>query len=131
MTVAGKWAGMVPEDGNSELGTVSLPKVGMTPRQKECFDFISGFWDEKGYAPSYDEIAEALGAKSKASIAGLVSKLEERGFIRRVPHLARSIHLVADPPPLEPPQRESTPAPSADKRDAPLVDETEEAAPWD
>jgi len=55
----------------------------MTPRHKECLDFIGAFWAEKGYAPSYDEIKDALGAKSKSSVAALVTKLEERGYIQR------------------------------------------------
>ena len=66
----------------------------MTPRHKECLDFIREFWDVYGYAPSYDEIREALGAKSKASVSGLLSKLEERGYIKRIPNLARSVRVV-------------------------------------
>ncbi|MBC8159548.1 MAG: hypothetical protein H8E94_09490 [Alphaproteobacteria bacterium] len=66
----------------------------MTPRHKECLDFIKTFWEEKGYAPSYDEIRVALGAKSKASVSGLLSKLEGRGYIKRIPNLARSVRVA-------------------------------------
>lgn len=69
----------------------------MTPRQKECLDHITLFWADNGYAPSYEEIRAALGAKSKSSIAALVAKLEHRGYITRSPHLARSI-VVAERP---------------------------------
>jgi repressor LexA len=101
-------------------------------------DFIGAFWAEKGYAPSYDEIREALGAKSKSSVAALVIKLEERGYIRRMPNLARSIRLVAVPLPPKVPQPE-TPAPPSDFSDKPQQnpkrpkneDPEDESVPWD
>jgi repressor LexA len=68
----------------------------MTPRQHECLNFIKSFWSENDYAPSFEEIKNALGAKSKSSVTGLVSKLEARGYIQRMPNLARSIRLVDD-----------------------------------
>ena len=85
----------------------------MTPRHKECLDFIGAFWADKGYAPSYEEIRNALGAKSKSSVAALVAKLEERGYIQRMPNLARSIRLVAVPMPPKAPQPEAAAPPSA------------------
>ena len=66
----------------------------MTPRQRQCLDFISSFWEEHNYAPSFGEIAKALGAKSRSSVTPLVSKLEGRGYIERTPNLARSIRVV-------------------------------------
>ena len=90
----------------------------MTPRHKGCLDFIGAFWADKGYAPSYDEIKDALGAKSKSSVAALVTKLEERGYIQRMPNLARSIRLVAVPLPPKAPQPEAT-APPSDFSDKP------------
>jgi repressor LexA len=66
----------------------------MTPRQKECLDFIKAFWAENEFAPSFEEIKDTLGAKSKSSVTGLVSKLEARGYIERIPNLARSIRIV-------------------------------------
>ena len=68
--------------------------IKLTPRQKQCLDFISAFWVEHGYAPSFGEIAEALGAKSRSSVTPLVSKLEGRGYIERTPYLARSIRVI-------------------------------------
>jgi len=96
----------------------------MTPRHKECLDFIGAFWADKGYAPSYEEIRNALGAKSKSSVAALVVKLEERGYIRRMPNLARSIRLVAVPLPPKAPQPEA-PAPPPSSFDD--VDSVEKA----
>lgn len=84
-----------------------LPHIGptrlngniLTPRQKQCLDFISSFWDEHNYAPSFGEIAKALDAKSRSSVTPLVSKLEGRGYIERIPNLARSIRVIkADAP---------------------------------
>jgi len=86
----------------------------MTPRQKECLDFIRTFWTDKGYAPSYEEIRRALGAGSKASVADLVSKLEERGYIKRMPKHARSIRLVEAALPPKPSLQQRTPAPTID-----------------
>ena len=74
----------------------------MTPRQKSCLEAISYFWDTNGYAPSYEELRVALNAKSKASISALVSKLEERGYIERIPYLARSVRVISDDQPPEP-----------------------------
>jgi len=66
----------------------------MTPHQKRCLDFIIAFWKEHGFSPSYTEIQDFLGAKSKASVASLVYNLERRGFINRIPHSSRSITVV-------------------------------------
>jgi len=66
----------------------------MTPHQKRCLDFIIAFWKEHGYAPSFTEIQHFLGAKSKSTVASLVYNLERRGFIKRIPHSARSITVV-------------------------------------
>jgi|APSaa5957512535_1039671.scaffolds.fasta_scaffold219415_1 repressor LexA len=66
----------------------------MTPRQKKCLDFIGDFWANEGYAPSYEEIAKGLKAKSKSSVSSLVKTLEQRGYLERIPHHARSIKLT-------------------------------------
>ena len=75
----------------------------MTPRHKECLDFIAEYWRENGFAPSFDEIREGLGAKSKSSVSSLVSQLERRGHVTRIPNLARSVRVVAEhgPAPLK------------------------------
>ena len=56
--------------------------------------YINDFWREQGYAPSYEEIRTAMGAKSKSSVSALVAKLEERGYVERIPNLARSVRVV-------------------------------------
>ena len=65
----------------------------MTPKQKEVFDFVKGFIDERGYSPSYEEIAEALGIKSKGWIFQTVSRLVEQGHLNRVDNRARSLSI--------------------------------------
>ena len=72
----------------------------MTPRQHDCYTAIKDYWASNGYGPSYSEIQTALGAKSKASVQFLISKLEERGYVERIPNLARSIRITsAEQPP--------------------------------
>ena len=66
----------------------------MTPRMSACLKFITAYWAERDYAPSYDEIKDGLGAKSKGTVSALVTKLEERGYIERTPNLDRSIRVL-------------------------------------
>lgn len=66
----------------------------LTPRQKELLDYIRAYIDELGYSPSFDEMKAAVGLKSKSGIHRLLAALEERGFIRKLPHRARAIELV-------------------------------------
>ncbi|NKC47589.1 hypothetical protein I6H96_11430 [Brucella anthropi] len=65
----------------------------MTPRQKEAYDFIRSFIDQKGYGPSYEEIQEALGLHSKSGVHRIIEGLEERDLIVRRPGIRRSIAL--------------------------------------
>lgn len=65
----------------------------MTRRQKELFDYICGYWAERGYAPSYEEMALAMGIVSKSGIHRMVKALTERGFVNSLPGKARSVVL--------------------------------------
>ncbi|GEM_PF-5804137 len=67
--------------------------LSMTPRQKQAYDFIRSFIDEKGYGPSYEEIQEALGLHSKSGVHRIIEGLEERDLIVRRPGIRRSIAL--------------------------------------
>ena len=71
----------------------------MTPRQKQTLYFIRDHWEEHGHAPSYEEIRKGINAKSKSSVAAIIRKLEERGYIERIPNAARSIRLLHAPLP--------------------------------
>jgi repressor LexA len=69
----------------------------LTPKQKELLLFINERLKESGVPPSYDEMKEALDLRSKSGIHRLITALEERGFIRRLPHRARALEIVKLP----------------------------------
>jgi repressor LexA len=69
----------------------------LTRKQYELLDFINRRLTESGVSPSFEEMKEALGLKSKSGIHRLISGLEERGFIRRLPHRARALEVTRLP----------------------------------
>ena len=69
----------------------------LTPKQKELLLYIHERLQETGVPPSYDEMKEALDLRSKSGIHRLITALEERGFIRRLPHRARALEIVKLP----------------------------------
>ena len=66
----------------------------LTKRQKEILDYIEGFIAERGYAPSFEEIAESFGYSSLATVHEHLSNLERNGYIRKSYNESRSIELV-------------------------------------
>lgn len=66
----------------------------LTKRQKEILDHIDGFIDERGYAPSFEEIAHHFGYSSLATVHEHLSNLERKGYIRKSYNESRSIELV-------------------------------------
>ncbi len=66
----------------------------LTKRQKEILDHIAGFIEENGYAPSFEEIADAFGYSSLATVHEHLSNLERKGYIRKAYNESRSIELV-------------------------------------
>ncbi len=76
----------------------------LTKRQKEILDYIGSFIEDRGYAPSFEEIAESFGYSSLATVHEHLSNLERKGYIRKSYNESRSIELVgaeASPPALE------------------------------
>ena len=69
----------------------------LTRKQRELLLFINERLGADGVSPSFDEMKEALGLKSKSGIHRLITGLEERGFIRRLPHRARAIEILRLP----------------------------------
>jgi repressor LexA len=69
----------------------------LTPKQKELLLFIHERLKEVGVPPSYDEMKDALDLRSKSGIHRLITALEERGFIRRLPHRARALEILKLP----------------------------------
>ena len=63
----------------------------LTRKQYELLQYIDGHVKKRGVSPSFDEMKDALGLKSKSGIHRLITGLEERGFIRRLPHRARAV----------------------------------------
>jgi repressor LexA len=66
----------------------------LTKRQKEILDHIDGFIGERGYAPSFEEIAHHFGYSSLATVHEHLSNLERKGYIRKSYNESRSIELV-------------------------------------
>lgn len=115
----------------------------LTRKQYQLLVFIDHSLRENGVSPSFDEMKEALGLKSKSGIHRLITGLEERGFIRRLPHRARALEVLKLPENATPSSRvvsapkssfkptvipgdigagsSRTPAPERDMGDAELV----------
>jgi repressor LexA len=69
----------------------------LTRKQYDLLLFIHDCLSKDGVPPSYDEMKEAVNLKSKSGIHRLITALEERGFIRRLPHKARALEVVRLP----------------------------------
>jgi len=69
----------------------------LTAKQRELLMFIRQRLGEDGVSPSFDEMREALDLKSKSGVHRLISALEERGFIRRLPNRARALEVLKLP----------------------------------
>src|ERR1700709_498998 len=99
-----------PESLNRSLGSLSelngivklrLANWGLvemlTRKQYELLRFINERLKEAGVPPSFDEMKDALDLRSKSGIHRLITALEERGFIRRLPNRARAIEVIKMP----------------------------------
>ena len=69
----------------------------LTAKQHELIRFIQAKLEETGISPSFEEMKEALDLKSKSGVHRLISALEERGFIRRLPNRARALEVLKGP----------------------------------
>ena len=69
----------------------------LTKKQKNLLVFINKKIRSSGISPSYEEMKNSLNLKSKSGIHRLISALEERGFIRRLPHKARALEVLKLP----------------------------------
>lgn len=69
----------------------------LTQRQLQLLQFIASYQHERGVPPSFDEMRDALGLKSKSGIHRLISGLVEREHIRRLPNRARAIEVIRAP----------------------------------
>lgn len=69
----------------------------LTQKQHDLLKFIDKRLKKNSVSPSYDEMKDALGLASKSGIHRLITALEERGFIRRLPHRARALEVLKLP----------------------------------
>ena len=69
----------------------------LTRKQHELICFINDRLEETGVSPSFEEMKDALDLKSKSGVHRLISALEERGFIRRLPNRARALEVTKLP----------------------------------
>ena len=69
----------------------------LTKKQKNLLLYINKKLRASGISPSYEEMKQSLNLKSKSGIHRLISALEERGFIRRLPHKARALEVIKLP----------------------------------
>ena len=105
----------------------------LTRKQHELLGFIQARLEETGVSPSFEEMKDALDLKSKSGVHRLISALEERGFIRRLPNRARALEVIRQPEdavasvgakkPASPPSikmPETTPQPANDVIEIPL-----------
>ena len=82
----------------------------LTRKQHELLCFINDRLSETGVSPSFEEMKEALDLKSKSGVHRLISALEERNFIRRLPNRARALEILRLPDAIKAP---AAPAPKA------------------
>jgi repressor LexA len=93
----------------------------LTAKQRELLQFIHDRLRQSGVSPSFDEMREALDLKSKSGVHRLISALEERQFIRRLPNRARALEVIKMPevaPTVQAPR--ATPVAANDTIDIPL-----------
>jgi repressor LexA len=83
----------------------------LTAKQHELLRFIQRKLEETGISPSFEEMKDALDLKSKSGVHRLISALEERGFLRRLPNRARALEVLRQPENV-----------TAERKSAPLPD---------
>ena len=69
----------------------------LTEKQRQLLLYINDQLNKRGVSPSYDEMRKALDLKSKSGIFRLLNSLEERGFLRKMPHRARALEVLKLP----------------------------------
>lgn len=68
--------------------------MGLTPKQRQLYDFIAATIAAKGVPPSFEEMRVAGGFSSKSGVYRVIDHLEARGYVRRAPSRARAIELT-------------------------------------
>lgn len=86
----------------------------LTAKQHELIRFIQQRLEDTGISPSFEEMKEALDLKSKSGVHRLISALEERGFLRRLPNRARALEVLKQPEDVVSGVKAATPRPAND-----------------
>lgn len=68
--------------------------MALTKRQRQVYDFIARFVQQRGYSPSFEEIGAGLGLSSLATVHKHISNLEKKGLLKRDYNRSRSIDLL-------------------------------------
>lgn len=69
----------------------------LTPRQRQVLVFIHDSIGQTGVAPSFSELARNLGVASKSGIHRIITELESKGFVRRLPRKAHALEILRMP----------------------------------
>ena len=93
----------------------------LTRKQHDLLLFIHNRLGESGVSPSFEEMKEALALKSKSGVHRLISALEERKFIRRLPNRARALEILRMPEIAAPKPAKAAPAPAAPRVQPPAA----------
>ena len=93
----------------------------LTRKQQELLLYIDAKLKEGGVSPSFEEMKEALDLKSKSGVHRLISALEERGFIRRLPNRARALEVLKMPDVRAAPSRRTSTRPPPRRRAPPTT----------
>lgn len=83
-------------DSASVTDLSSARSAALTRRQREIFDYISGFVADQGYSPSLEEIAAAFGLSSVATVHKHVKHLVDKGYLRKAWNRSRSVEPVPE-----------------------------------
>ncbi|HLS89585.1 MAG TPA: transcriptional repressor LexA [Sphingobacteriaceae bacterium] len=97
---------------------VSYVYEDLTKRQREIMDFITEETERRGYPPSVREIGKAVGLRSSSTVHGHLTRLEEKGYLRRDPARPRAIEVLK-PRPVR--RRSHAPVPSRGTVEVPIV----------
>ena len=103
----------------------------LTEKQRTLLVFIHDCLNKRGVSPSFDEMKDALSLKSKSGIHRLITALEERGFLKRLPHRARALEVTRLPDDMQTQQPVANQRFAALSRESePLADGLRPAPPW-
>lgn len=101
----------------------------LTRKQHELLRFIQTRLEESGISPSFEEMKEALDLKSKSGVHRLISALEERGFIRRLPNRARALEVLRQPEDVSTKPGKAVPASPANSNESAVMTRAPQVAP--